>query len=332
MVRTSIVVCAGLLLLAGCDQPAEDRGDQAQTSRLQQETVPSYSSLGTRYYIADLQEDGSRVFGDYVGILPAYEAVDLLIYGEYETHEGDSRPLLPAMMGDEAVWVSAFYIAPGTVLGATTAADPATVYTGLGITDNTRNRLSRGQIITVFPQTEEQAERGRKRFYGYQLELSSGGTENFGNFSRGSEWFLPETAVTTSQDDVELLRYLAVNDQRPADLQLEPLEMLREEYATSVFIDMVDERIENLLDAQENPLATESYTATGRIVGSNVRVREQPNRHLENIVGLLEVGTQVTVTQRTVETVEIEDTRNYWYYVEADEASGWMYGHFLEQD
>ncbi|MFW6363251.1 MAG: hypothetical protein ACOC0D_05345, partial [Spirochaeta sp.] len=230
-------VCAAVLLLSGCEgQGAASSADtQADAMSVEEETVDSYSSMRAWYYIEKSDAKGETTFGENAGYIEAGEPVALLRDGELQSHEADGRPLLPAKLDGEDIWVSAYFIGQGTRRAAIAAEDPATVYTGLDIVDNTRYSLTRGQQITVFPQTSEEAKSGRIRFFGYDLELGNGETENFGRYSRGSEWYLSEDAVTTSDDDVAVLDYLAVIDSRPVDLQLEPLQILEQENTDSTF-------------------------------------------------------------------------------------------------
>ncbi|MEO1450207.1 MAG: SH3 domain-containing protein [Bacteroidota bacterium] len=141
--------------------------------------------------------------------------------------------------------------------------------------------------------------------------------------------WVPLTNGTYSTDEVDVTvaimldRAMSEKDPRKREDLLNNLAS-NSTFSSSPLMRLVDEAInkaEAVPELQDNQLM---------ITAENLNVRSEPDNEADNVVFQLNNGDVCTIVEKGAQ-MEIRDMNDFWYKIEKDGQTGWVYGHFTSK-
>lgn len=284
---------------AAADTTAVNVAEETETSNI---AICLWGKVGLR------EEAGAKA--KYLTTIYFGEKIELL--GESQEIESEKRTYVKVGLSDgKEGWVNEYLIATDAELAV--ASNTIDVYRRPDLMTASGKKLERGEIVAVMETDKE----GWVQILGKE-KAKEGWVQTSGN------------NLTTHEVDVTVavLVQKAMQEDTPAKKE-EALKVISENstFQTSIFIDLVETKLGELSavnNLDENQL---SITAT------KINVRSLPSVEESEVLFQLEEGAICNVLRRTDEKMDVNGNTDYWYKVEHNGESGWVFGfHTTKKD
>ncbi|RMG70147.1 MAG: SH3 domain-containing protein [Bacteroidetes bacterium] len=227
---------------------------------------------------------------------------------EEEVASEDRTYIEVELVDGQKGWANGYLFAKGA-MRAVALAD-MDVYKRPDLTTFTGDKFSRGEIFALVPSDKE------------------GWMEAYGKEKKKAGWVQAyEESYSTDEVDVAvgIQVYKALQEDDPAK-QEEALNQLASSstFSRSPLMSFVDETLAGIAPLPELP-ANQLY-----IMAENLNVRSEPDNEAENVLFQLNKGDICNILERG-QRVQIREMDDYWYKIEKDGQSGWVYGYFTSK-
>lgn len=301
----------GLMVSTSCGDGGQASQQQApaQSTEAAPEAAPvnRLANMGVCLWDGAGLRDAAGKDAKWVAGISFGEVV--VLSGQQEEISAENRTYLEIELADgKKGWSNGYLFATGAARAV--ALSDMDVYKRPDLTTYTGDKFAKGEIFALIPTDKD------------------GWMEAYGKNKKKSGWVQAyEAAYSTDEVDVTvgILVDRAMQEKDPAK-QEEALNRIagNSTFSASPLMSVVDAQLAEVAARPELP-ANQLY-----ITADNLNVRSEPDSEADNIVFKLEQGAICTIMERG-ERVKIRDMDDYWYKIEKDGQSGWIYGYFTSK-
>ena len=233
----------------------------------------------------------------------------VILTGQQEEVAAENRTYLEMELADgKKGWANGYLFATGASRAVALA--DMDVYKRPDLTTFTGDKFTKGEIFALVASDRE------------------GWMEAFGKEKKKAGWVQAyEEAYSTDEVDVTvgILVDRAMQEDDPT-AQEEALNRIASNstFSSSPLMSYVDAQLASIVPLPELP-ANQLY-----ITADDLNVRSEPDSEADNVIFKLSKGDICTILERG-ERVQIRDMDDYWYKIEKDGQSGWIYGYFTSK-
>jgi uncharacterized protein YgiM (DUF1202 family) len=219
--------------------------------------------------------------------------------------------------GEEG-YILGYYFAPGGSLAVVTD-DNTRIYNSPKNIDVTGTILTRGTMVVWFPETVKD---GYTEFKAYDPYVK--------------QWYMTKkyirrATLSTDQDDIQsVILFQTARALLPAPDKPDNNRARREALLEAAIMEYPDSAFSAEIRALVHPNIAVRSSSLGILMVNDdkVNIRDRPDPATGNVIGQLNTGTEVTVTEETVNTYTIGDHTAKWYHI-VEPRDGWVFGAFL---
>ncbi len=306
---TSTLFTTVIMLLFSCGgdsssstQANDSAGDSTEVASLAETAVSTTKEAISLWGKVGLRDaPGSKA--KYLTTIFFGEKVDML--GESQEIESEKRTYIKVGLSDgKEGWVNEYLFATNAQLAV--AANEIDIYKRPDLMTASGKKLKRGEIVAFMDSDK------------------AGWLEIIGEERKKAGWVQNNNSLSSDPVDVTVavLVQKAMKEGSPEQKEA-ALKIISENstYQNSIFIDLVESslaEISALSNLRDDQLS---------ISADQVNVRDLPSVDESKVVFQLNEGDVCTVLRRTDEKMEIKDMNDYWYKIDYNGETGWVYGH-----
>ncbi|MBP5358243.1 MAG: SH3 domain-containing protein [Treponema sp.] len=147
--------------------------------------------------------------------------------------------------------------------------------------------------------------------------------------------YIKSAKVSEAKDDITAMKLIkqakGLKDEKRKAAMLDSINQLSITQAVQEILDSLNAEPESPADSYKGSTVMLDKGDSARVIssddGSNINVRNAPVTG--TVVNQLTDGTNVTATMRTEEVFSIDDSENYWYYIDDGNGTvGWVFGSY----
>jgi uncharacterized protein YgiM (DUF1202 family) len=256
-----------------------------------------------------LRDKPGRADAKYLTGIKFGEVVNLT--GEEEEIASEKRTYIEMELSDgKKGWANEYLFAiGGTPVVATSDID---VFSRPDLSTLGTDKISSGELFAMI-----------------ESEENEGWAEFFTKEKKKKGWIQVNSSMYTDDPiNIALGKQLSeVSGMESTAAKMKALKNLQSSstFASSDLMPMVEEMLQQLDKASNLPNTQLMITAT------NLNVRSEPDTEADNVVFQVTEGDVCDILERSSSKVEIRDMNDYWYKIEKDGRTGWVYGHYTSK-